>query len=302
MIRPMLAKKAGAVPAGGYSFEIKWDGVRGLASIEGGRVTLHSRSGKSEFSQRFAAVAEQLAQLPDCLIDGELVKLDEAGFTNGLPAGMHPGEGSYVAFDVLEARGESVRHLPIEERRLVLDELLAEGGSTPAVSRSPVFEDGQKLLAWVAKNGLEGVVAKRDGSRYADGSRGEAWLKVKARNEQEFIVCGWTEGKNGRAGTVGSLVLGYWELWPDGARELVYAGRVGSRVADEAELREGLIPAESPFTRWLPAALRNTVHWAEPNLVIQVEFQCWTADGRLQHPIYKGIREDKRPDEVTREA
>ena len=271
--------------------------MRGIARVEDGKVTLQSRSGKSEFSDRFGAVAEQLALLPDCVLDGELVVMDEQGWTNGLPAGMKPGDGSYVIFDCLEVQGTSVRSLGLRERRDTVESLLAYatvraahmlGGTTPNLLKSPVWDDGEKLLAWTAEHGLEGIVAKRDGSTYRDGYRGESWLKIKARAEQEFVVCGWTEGKGERAGRLGGLVIGYY-AGPDapvrgqGRRQ---ARRTRTSCASSME------PGRLDDARRASSS-KPGVNWVEPQVVMQVQFQAWTADGKLKQPIMKRIRSDK---------
>lgn len=300
MIRPMLAKASDAIPSGAFTFEVKWDGVRGIARVDGGEVELYSRSGKSEFSSRFANVARDLARFPDCVLDGELVRFDEDGRTAGLGANLGPSDGSYVVFDLLELGGNDLCAGPIELRRGLLNELLADYPS-PSIAASPVFDDGEALYETVAEEGLEGIVAKRVGSRYLQGHRGEAWLKVKVRQSGDFVVCGWTDGKNGRAGHIGGLLLSYLELDESGYW-FVYAGRAGARLDDEAELLASVIPTESPQVNGITAPERKGAHWCEPTLVVEVEFQRWTDDGRLWHPICKRIRHDKVPDECRYES
>ena len=292
MIEPMLAKPSeGLPPSGGdWTFEVKWDGLRGIAVIRGGSVRLQSRSGKTELSSRFPAIAEQLATLPDCVLDGELLRPG----TKFMPGSPVPKDGLYLVFDILEAppQGAAIREWPLRARRSVLSKLLPH---TPNVLMSPSFDNGEDLLEMVTAWGWEGVVAKRRDSRYLVGRRSDSWLKIKVRPEQEFIVCGWTEGKGGRDGTIGSLVLGYF----DNGR-LVYAGRVGSRLADEKVLRRALVPAERPTLS--EPRFRMLVHWVEPTVIVQVAFQRWTDDGVLLQPTSKGLRSDKAISEVVRES
>lgn len=293
MIRPMLARKADEVPAGRWTFEVKWDGVRCVALVQDGQVTMQSRSGKSDYALRFGHVALELEELPDCVLDGELVTFDGNGRTFGLARGVGPA--AYVIFDVIEYEGQSMRWMRIEQRRTLLAGVLqhAQGRS---VTQSPVFKDGEALMAHVMENGLEGIVAKRDRSGYEDGKRSPAWLKVKVRPEQEFVVCGWTDGKGARVGTVGGLVLGYWA-----AGELHYAGRVGCRTDMNAAVRAAMRPTERcPFGK-VPKEERDA-HWLMPELVVQVAFQRWTDDGRLWHPICRGLRGDKLASDVTKEV
>ena len=301
-VKPMLAK-AGELPVGdGWLYEIKWDGVRCTATVVDGVVSMQSRSALTDWTQQFPAIAEALGRLPfDVVLDGEIVTPDESGHTFGLAAGA----GSRVAarlvvFDVLSCFGSDTKAMPLTDRRKVLEMLgpafAAEGPGVLEIS--PTFTDGEALLGWVATHGLEGIVAKRKSSRYIEGRRGDEWLKVKVRREQEFVVCGWTPGKNGRAGRIGGLVLGMYDRY-DGS--LVYCGRAGMAEAYDAELEAALLPrSETPFPV-VPREERDA-YWVEPELVVQVAYQRWTPEGRLQHPVMKSIRRDKDARDVTKEG
>jgi len=297
--RPMLAK-AGKLPVGDdWLYEVKWDGVRCVATIDGGAVTMQSRSSLTDWTQQFPGIAAALARLPfDAVLDGEIVTPDENGYTFGLAAGA----GSLVparliVFDVLSCFGTSTKAMPLSDRRKVLQviapALAAEGAGVLEVS--PSFSDGETLLAWVAARGLEGIVAKRKSSRYIEGRRGDEWLKVKVRREQEFVVCGWTPGKNGRTGRIGGLVLGQYD--EDG--DLVYCGRAGMAEAYDGAMERALtqLAAPCPFAAF-PIQEREAT-WVKPEVVVQVAYQRWTDEGRLQHPVMKAIREDKHPRDVT---
>jgi bifunctional non-homologous end joining protein LigD len=172
------------------------------------------------------------------------------------------------------------------------------------VRLSEFFDDGRALLAAAKEQGLEGVVAKRVGSRYAVGKRTRDWLKVKTHGDQEFVIAGYTKGQGRRSGSFGSLVLGYWR-----GDEFAYAGNVGTGF-NEAEidrLLKNLKPLERedppfPEVPKMPKVRKGDVAWVEPKLVAQVEFAEWTHDGHLRAPVYKGLREDKSADEVVMEA
>jgi len=300
MVKPMLAK-ASELPVGDdWLYEIKWDGVRCVAEIVDGQVTMTSRSAKTDWTQQFPAIMEALERLPfDVVLDGEIVTPDENGHTFGLAAGA----GSRVAarlivFDVLECFGTSTRAMPLDDRRKLLDEVISpvlahEGPGVLEVS--PTFSDGEGLAIWVAANGLEGIVAKRRSSRYIEGRRGDEWLKWKVRREQEFVVCGWTAGKNGRSGRIGGLVLGLYD--DDGS--LVYCGRAGMAEKHDEEMERALTQLAKPCPFPAVPKEEREATWVEPELVVQVEYQRWTDEGRLQHPVMKSIRHDKEPRDVT---
>lgn len=293
---PQLCK-AEELPAGGtWSYEIKWDGQRGVATINDGQVYLQSRSGKTDLTGRYPDVVEELSTLPNCVLDGELVVLgDELGL---LPEGCEPDPvARFIVFDVLVEGDQETTARPLSERREIL-ELLVPGGCY--VARSPVFTDGEKLLEFVTEHGLEGIVAKQNDSRYVEGGRGPTWLKIKIRNEQEFVVLGFTEGEGARAWAFGALVLGAH----DEAGELVYCGKVGTGW-DDAKLGEikGLMePLVSDLHHYpgMPRDVKAT--WLRPELVVQIAFQRFTDDGLLWHPSYKYVREDKEPRDVVIES
>ncbi|HXV35292.1 MAG TPA: DNA ligase D [Gaiellaceae bacterium] len=302
--QPMLATLADAVPAAGdWLYEVKWDGYRALAYVTGGEVVLRSRRG-NDLTGRFAEVARALARAvrtPDCVLDGEVCALDERGRSSFSVMQQGSGPLVYYAFDVLEADGEPVVERPLEERRELLARLLDLRGGV--VRLSEPFDDGKALYAAAREQGLEGLVAKKRGSRYQPGRRTREWLKVKTHQEQEFVVAGYTRGKGRRAATLGSLVLAVLE-----GGELRYVGNVGTGFTeDEIERLLGLLRPlerrESPFREVpkLPKVRRDDVVWATPELVAEVEFAEWTHDGHLRAPVYKGLREDKDPEDVRRE-
>jgi bifunctional non-homologous end joining protein LigD len=310
---PMLATPA-KLPRdeSGWAFEIKWDGVRGLSYIEGGKLHMESRNLK-DFTPRYPEVwplAEQLAGR-DAIVDGEVVAFDDKGRPSFgvLQNRMHlvnAGEVRqrmidtpvlYVIFDVLWLDGKSLMKLPYTERRGVLEGL---GLSGPAWRAGNTQEgDGTELLEAARSQGLEGVVAKRLDSTYEPGARSKAWLKIKVKLEQELVVGGWMPGGGNREGRLGALLVGYYE-----GDDLRFAGRVGTGFNDKALTSIGQQLADlrrdtSPFADPIP--YREAV-FVEPELVGQVEFSEWTHLNTLRHPAFKGLRADKDPRSVVRET
>jgi len=307
--RPMLASSGDTPPRGeGWVFEVKLDGYRAIATVQGGEALLTSRNG-NDLTVRFPGVARAIARAvhtPDCVIDGEVCALDAAGAArfSALQRAEADTRLVYYAFDVLERDGAEVASRPLDERRKVLEALVEpvdlDGGS---VRISALFGDGDELLRAVEKQGLEGIVAKRIGSRYVPGRRSRDWVKVKTSGRQEFVVAGWTRGTGRRAGSMGALVLAV----NDGG-VLRYVGNVGTGFTDAelARLRALLRPLERPATPFaeppkMPRVRRGDVVWVEPALVAEVRFAEWTHDGHLRAPVYLGLRDDKAAADVRRE-
>lgn len=303
-IAPMLAQ-ADVLPAGdGWAHEIKWDGYRCVATVRGGKVSMQSRSDKTDYTAMFPQIAQELAGYDDCVLDGELVVLTvEGGSFAGLSraAGNGNSEARLIVFDLLEAMSMDLRSLPLQARRSALEGLLTGG---TYIGLSPTFDDGEELLAYCAAHGLEGVISKRLSSTYKEGSRDGSWVKTKCRCEQEFVVVGYTAGKGARAATFGALVLAVNNEYGD----LILAGKVNvAEPGEQLRILEEMVPrfdrdhvamteAESKV------ATKEGTTWVEPTVVVQAEFQRWTEDDRLWHPSYKGLRSDKAPAEVVREA
>jgi bifunctional non-homologous end joining protein LigD len=304
--QPMLATLAEEVPKGdGWTFEIKWDGYRIIATVAGGEPELRTRKDQ-DYTQRFENVAKELAKAlktPDCVVDGEVCALDEEGRPSfsAMQQGKRGTPIVYYVFDLLEVEGEPIVDLPLEERRKRLEKLLDKRNRTVRFSES--FDDGNALLSAAEQQGLEGIMAKRLGSRYLPGKRTRDWLKIKGHGRQEFVIAGYTKGQGRRATTLGSLVLATYK-----GGELVYVGNVGTGFNEKEieRLLRKLKPLERdtpPFKSVpkMPRVRRGDVVWVEPKLVAEVEFVEWTHDGRLRAPAYKGLREDKDATEVRRE-
>jgi bifunctional non-homologous end joining protein LigD len=310
---PMLATPGELPPAqedDRWGYEFKWDGVRAVAFVRNGGLLLRSRRG-DDVTVRYP----ELGRLPDALagrdavLDGEVVALDEQGRPDfgALQNRMHrtgpevprmaaERPVTYLVFDLLALDGEDLLDRPYAERRQRLDALAPTGSRW---GDTPWFAGGGAAIAAASRDsGLEGVVAKRLDSPYRPGVRSPEWVKVKNVRTQSVVVGGWRPGKGRRAGGVGSLLVGVH----DDEGRLVYAGHVGTGFTDAA-LREveRLLTArrDPPFDGALPREVTRDARWAEPTLVGEVAYALWTADGRLRHPSWRGIRDDIDPDDVV---
>lgn len=310
-LRPMLAT-TGALPPDdpAWAFEVKWDGVRVLAGVEGGRVALASRAGNDVTGgyPELAALADAVAAA--VLLDGEVVALSPAGVPDfgRLQSRMHVRSPSasllastpvtFVVFDLLHTDGTSMLHEPYDERRLRLEGL---GLAGPHWQVPPAFVgEGAAVSQATRAQGMEGVVAKLRTSRYEPGRRSGCWVKVKHVRRTSAVVVGWKPGQGGRAGRLGSLLLGVVQ---DG--RLVFAGHVGTgwSAATLALLGDRLaaLHRDTPALDGVPYEHARHAVWVEPALVCDVEYTEWTATGRLRHPSYKGLRDDLDPGAVVRE-
>jgi bifunctional non-homologous end joining protein LigD len=280
-------------PAGPeWAFERKLDGIRCLAVKEGGRTRLYSRNELS-LNDRYAPLAAALDADPadSFVIDGEAV-----AFVGGRDRfGGEGGSLFYYAFDVLFAAGRDVRSLPLEERRDVLEGVLH--WTDPLRMTEQMTGDGAALLAEACRDGWEGLIAKRLGTPYAS-ARSRDWLKLKCTRTQELVIGGFTAPRRSRT-DLGALLVGHFE--GDCFR---YAGKVGTgfsraTLREVAERLAPLVRDTSPFEpeKGIPRAAT----WVEPALVAQIAFMEWTSDGRLRHPSFLGVRDDKPAREVTRE-
>ncbi len=315
-LKPMLAT-AGSLPVehGSWAFEIKWDGIRVILFVEGGRVRAVSRN-DLDVTASFPELSDvgEFLGMTTCVLDGEVVALGEDGrpdfarlqrrmhVSNQREARRRAGVDpvSFVAFDLLYIDGHSLLDSGYDERRARLESLSLSG---PTFTTTESFRDvsGEEILAATAANGLEGVVAKRRGSVYRPGRRSTDWVKVKTFRSQEVVIGGWTEGRGEREGELGALLLGVPD---DGA--LRYVGKVGTgfnasdRRALLAELRP-LARKTCPFTPPLSAPEATGARYVQPALVGEVRFSEWTTARRLRQPTWRGRRPDKDPNEVVEE-
>jgi bifunctional non-homologous end joining protein LigD len=337
MLRPMLALLADApLRDPNLVYEPKYDGIRAIAEV-GGRVSagsetrppvhLWSRLGNEKTAQ-FPEIVDVLRQWArrlkaPLILDGEIVALDAKGEPTGFQklqgrihlgrtergreslstqADSRPPSVRFIVFDVLRVGAADLRDGPLDERRAELERLFAD----KARPRSPLLRiseqvrgNGEALFARALAGGWEGLIAKHVNSRYKSGKRTPDWRKLKIVQEQEFVIGGWTEPRQTRS-YFGALLLGVYE---NGA--LVYTGHTGTGF-DEHELARVMTllkPLEikaSPFHE--RPKTNERPHWVEPRLVAQIKFTEWTADGKLRHPVYLGLRDDKKPKDVHRES
>jgi bifunctional non-homologous end joining protein LigD len=317
-LAPMKAT-AGDLPLGaGWSYEVKWDGMRALSFIRDGELRVQSAN-ERDVTVSWPELAGLAAALPvgAALLDGELVATDDEGRPSfgRLQQRMHVGVAAeaarraaevpvtYVVFDLLHLDDHALLDLPLSDRRRLLHQVVEPG---PWWRTSPVHDDGPALLEATVTQGLEGVVAKRDDSRYEPGARVRTWRKVKVRRHQEVVVGGWLPGEGNRAGRIGALLVGVHERAGDGG-PLRYAGRVGTgftepELARLAARMQSLVTDTCPFDPPPPRAdLAKGAIWLRPELVAEVAYGEWTGDHRLRHPSYLGLRIDKDPGDVTRD-
>ena len=318
-ISPMLAV-AGKLPAEdeGWAYEFKWDGIRVLVWVDGGRARAESRAG-NDLTRSFPELRDMGEALGSnqVLLDGEMVVLETGGGQSfsRLQRRMHltgtrdvaraavDNPASFVIFDLLHLNGRSLLSESYDQRRSALEGLKLAGPSW-AVTPSFIDEHGPDVLKSAVALGMEGVVAKRRRSLYRPGSRNGDWIKVKDQRTQEVVIGGWSAGQGARRDSFGSLLLGLPA--PDG-RQLTYVGKVGtgfSRQAAEELLAqmEPLRRATSPFTEELSPTEAAGVTWVRPSLVGEVRFSEWTPGGRFRHPVWRGLRPDKSRKDVRRES
>ena len=308
----MLATGA-ALPVGdGWAYEFKWDGVRALAELAGGRLRLFARSGADitkaypELAGLNRALAE--AGITDAVLDGEIVLLDADGRPSfvALAERMHVRDlarartlaaslpVTYMIFDVLSANGRDICGVPYAQRREWLESVaprLGEGG--PWVV-PPRFADGAATVAAARSLALEGVVAKRLSSLYRPGTRSPDWIKIKHERTGDYVIGGWRIGRR----ALGALLVGV--PGPDG---LIYRGRVGGGISAAAEKDllarlSGLRVPASPFATALPREDGKDATYCRPELVVEVRYGNLTPDGRLRFPRFVRLRPDKSPEEV----
>ncbi|MGE5425852.1 MAG: DNA ligase D [Bacillota bacterium] len=297
-IKPMLARRLDKpFDRKGWIFEIKWDGYRALAEIYKGKVRLYSRNG-IDLRHRFPQITKNLEELAiDAVLDGEIIAMKD-----GLP-NFHALQDQaskapiiYTIFDLLYLDGKDLRSLPLRERRARLQTLLP----TDNIIISEAIEEAGKALFKAAKNkGLEGIIAKDVDSTYQEGVRSSSWLKIKAIETQEAVIIGYTAPRGGRR-YLGALVLGSYDQG-----KLKYIGHSGGGFS-EKELEHlitllGKIRRQtSPVKEKVPT--NSPITWVRPQYVCQVSFSEWTPDGRMRHPVYLGLRNDKPPKEVSKEV
>jgi bifunctional non-homologous end joining protein LigD len=304
-----------------WAYEVKWDGIRALATVAAGKVRLRGRPTRSgsapsgtDITGRYPELEELAAAAPregTIVVDGEVVMFDESGRPSfeALQSRMHIADPAvsrrlaaersvvYVVFDVLwTPAGDCLKRTYDERRELLMGlDLQTERVLVPLARTG----DPGPFIEMCRERELEGIVSKRRDSIYRPGQRTTAWVKTKFTRSQEMVVVGWTEGTGARSSHLGALLLGYHD--ETGFR---YGGKVGTGFRDR-EMREllaelGARASDTPAVEGVPRQ-KTAVHWVEPTLVVEIAFAEWSSAGHLRHPSYKGRRSDIDPRSVVRE-
>jgi bifunctional non-homologous end joining protein LigD len=315
-LEPMYASIGTEIPHEGWTFEPKYDGVRVLAFATPDDVQLVTRNSKDKSAQ-FPEIVEALQSIAkkkkrSFVVDGEIVALIDgkpARFQE-LQSRMHLKEtriieryrtsapASLILFDILMSGDAVLLNDPWSTRRAELVRQFGKMTSERIRITESIEGNGKKMLEQARHQGWEGIIAKRTSSTYQPGERSRSWLKLKVEFRQEFVVGGFTEPRNSRQ-HIGALLLGYFDRG-----RLIYVGHTGGgfTAAGLAEMYRRLKPLEqttSPFAE-IPRT-NERAHWVSPEVIVEVKFSEWTADGKLRQPIYIGTRDDKKPEEVGRE-
>ena len=309
-IRPMLATLVGGpFDDPDWLFEVKWDGFRVEAVVDGGGVRLWTRGEKDAAEWYFGPFLEPPTWIgaKQAIVDGEVIALDVRGEPDfallqarikGRGVATEPTPFVYEVFDLLHLDGRSLLDEPLEERRRLLAGVLR---ADPRVRLSEHIEAGGIAFFKAAQaRGLEGIMAKDRRSPYVPGKRTDRWQKIKIRPEQELVVGGWVKGA-GKAVDLGALLVGVYE-----GGGLHYAGKIGAGFtntnrADLLAAVAQLATDEAPFAAPVPRAAARDAQWLRPELVIRAEFAGWTGDGLVRQAAYKGIELEKDPRKVIRE-
>ena len=317
-IEPMKAKLVEKPPAtGDWIYELKFDGIRLIGVKRGEKVSLLSRN-QNELDGRFPEIVKAIETLPagECVIDGEVVALDEEGRSSFqlLQAREMDGRKTpvyFYAFDLLQLDGKSLASLPLEARKNVLEKLCADARA-PIRYSGAIGGDAKRLLEEVEHRGLEGIIGKQRNSVYEPGRRSGAWIKLKCVNDQEFVIGGYTPPQGSRK-YFGAILVGYYEN-----KKLVFAGKVGTGFNVKSlstlykkfqkEARDDCPFVDLPSKQngqWIqditPSMMRK-MHWINPVFVCEIKFAQWTRDKKLRAPVFLALREDKKPTDVVREG
>ena len=291
-----------AAPPSGerWLHEIKLDGYRMQVRIEGGRATVFTRRGH-DWTDKLPELAEDAAELPDCILDGELCYFAPSGKLSfsGLRAAIGRGDTAplvFFAFDVLWRGQDDLRGFALKDRKAILATLLEAQPSARLRYVETLPQSGPALLEAACRMGLEGIVSKRRDSRYT-GGRVDTWVKAKCKLSQEVVIGGWRQ-ERGRH--FKGVMVGVYE-----GERLRYVGTVERGLKHAPDLAARLAELETrtaPFTGRDGPSRNAESHWARPVLVANVEFQEWTASGKIRHASLLGLRDDKDPRQVVREA
>ncbi|HEY0500510.1 MAG TPA: non-homologous end-joining DNA ligase [Kutzneria sp.] len=299
-VEPMLAgSDGGALPdAPDWSYEFKWDGYRAVMRVaEDGTTRLNSRN-LNDLTARYVELTEPGLGTA-AVVDGEIVALDRDGVPDFSLLQNRAVKVQYFAFDLLRIGDRDLTDEPYRRRRELLAELTP---SSPSFSVTPYYDhadiDPEELVRIAAASRLEGLIAKVTDSRYHPGRRSQEWLKHPFIHTQEVVLGGWRPGQGRRDGTIGALLLGAYD--DSGLR---YIGDVGTGFTDQAlrDLHQELEPLaqkDPPFVDPVPRDRARRVRWLRPERVGEVEYRKFTVDGVLRHSSWRGLRPDRRPEEV----
>lgn len=301
-VNPMLCTLTKTPPDDvGYIYEIKWDGYRIIAFVDGKKVRLHSRSGL-DYTARYPVIVQALQGLGHkMVIDGEMVVFNEDGIPDFDAVQNYDGRTtplSYCVFDLLWIDGYDLKSLPLTERKKILETIIGDGET---LKFSFSFDDGPALYAQMMKMNLEGIVAKKKESEYREGTRDYDWLKTPTRKRQEFVIGGWAESDKKRS--FKSLLFGAYNK-----KKFEWIGRSGGGYKEKempAILKklERIEIDESPFVNKVLDTKGAKTHWVKPQLVANFEFATWTKGGRIRKPAtFLGFRTDKKAAQVVREV
>jgi len=317
-VEPMKAKLVEKPPAtGDWIYELKFDGIRLIAVRADKKVSLLSRN-QNDLSARFPEIVEAIKNLAarECVIDGEVVALDDEGRSSFqlLQALEMEGRKSpvyFYAFDLLQLDGKGLVGLPLEARKNVLEKLSGDADD-PIRYSGAIGRDAEPLLDEVKRRGLEGLIGKQRNSVYEPGRRSGVWIKLKCVQEQEFVIGGYTPPQGARK-HFGAILVGYYDK-----NKLVFAGKVGTgfttkslsmlykKLQKEARYDCPFVDLPSKqngqWVQGITPSMMKKMDWVNPKFVAQIKFAEWTRDGKLRAPVFLALREDKKPTEVVREG
>jgi bifunctional non-homologous end joining protein LigD len=325
-IEPMKARLVEAPPThGDWLYELKFDGIRAIAAKDRDKVSLISRNG-NKLDKRFPEIAEAVKDLPisECVIDGEVVALDEEGRSSFQLLQALEMEGRkaplrFYVFDLLQFEGRSLLNFPIEQRKQLLQKICERVGD-PIRYSGEISGDVKSLLEEVRRRSLEGLIGKQRGSKYESGRRSGAWIKLKTVQEQEFVIGGYTPPGGARK-YFGAILVGYYES--DAGRavnkaRLLFAGKVGTGFSEKSlavlhkkfqqQKRDSCPFVDLPskqggtWVQGITPSMMKKMHWVNPKFVAEIKFAEWTRDGKLRQPVFLGLREDKDPRKIIRET
>jgi bifunctional non-homologous end joining protein LigD len=297
-IKPMLATAVDKPFSNkDWIFELKLDGYRAIAEIKKGKPLLYSRNGLS-FAHQFPDIFAALKKIKvNAVLDGEIVLLNEKGKPDFQKLQNYEENKQYpllyYVFDLLSLTGKDITQLTLVERKLLLKKLLKKTG--PVLYCSHIETKGEDLYKAVMKDDMEGIMAKRKDSYYTPGIRTREWLKLKNHKSQETIIVGFTKPKGSRS-HFGSLLLAQYKN-----KKLLYVGHAGTGFSDNTlaalmKKMKPLVTAKSPFD--FPVKANGPVTWLKPKLVCEISYTEVTKDGIMRHPVYKGLRSEKKTTDV----